>query len=272
MLKSRTALGLNQLEAREVPAILMVGNQLQITGSDNTDHVTIERTYTGFGNEGNSVKVRRTEFVPGQLLGVFVEQQSFPANSVASIWVDLKGGSDVYNSSTGTHPATVYGGTGDDILIGGSGGDWLYGQAGNDVLVGRDGNDFLSGGDNKDILIGGDGADQMYGGLENDVLIGGYTIHDTDTTALRALRNEWARESVVTNPVQSLMNGGGLANGYRLNGGTVFDDGDRDTLSGGDGQDWFLADNDGPSSSRDLLTDKTIHEQVFDIDPPGGIN
>src|SRR5262249_60265477 len=42
--------------------------------------------------------------------------------------------------------ANLFGGAGNDILIGGSGADMLFGEAGNDNLQGKRGDDFLFGG------------------------------------------------------------------------------------------------------------------------------
>ena len=53
----------------------------------------------------------------------------------------------------------LYGGTGDDILIGMGGNDHLYGGEGHDILLGGSGNDVLVGGKGDDILSGGTGND-----------------------------------------------------------------------------------------------------------------
>ncbi len=68
-------------------------------------------------------------------------------------------------------PAQMFGGTGNDTIIGGSGGDLLFGQAGNDTLLGKGGNDFLFGGAGNDTLTGGDGDDQVFGEGGNDRMI-----------------------------------------------------------------------------------------------------
>ena len=68
-------------------------------------------------------------------------------------------------------PAQMFGGAGNDTIVGGSGGDLLFGQAGNDTLLGKGGNDFLFGGAGNDTLTGGDGDDQVFGEGGNDRMI-----------------------------------------------------------------------------------------------------
>ncbi|WP_422931535.1 beta strand repeat-containing protein [Singulisphaera sp. PoT] len=66
--------------------------------------------------------------------------------------------------------ADLFGGGGDDTLVGGSGNDLLFGQAGNDTLLGKGGNDLLFGGDGDDTLTGGTGSDQVFGEAGDDVM------------------------------------------------------------------------------------------------------
>ncbi len=68
-------------------------------------------------------------------------------------------------------PAQMFGGAGNDTIVGGSGGDLLFGQSGNDTLLGKGGNDFLFGGAGNDTLTGGDGDDQVFGEGGNDRII-----------------------------------------------------------------------------------------------------
>ncbi len=76
------------------------------------------------------------------------------------------------NDSNGPLPkATLYGGNGNDVLIGSSAPDILFGQGGNDTLEGKGGNDSLFGGANNDTLVGGDADDQVFGESGNDRLI-----------------------------------------------------------------------------------------------------
>lgn len=67
--------------------------------------------------------------------------------------------------------AMLFGGAGDDTLIGGSAADLLFGQAGNDTLLGKGGDDFLFGGAGDDVLTGGVGNDQVFGEAGNDRMI-----------------------------------------------------------------------------------------------------
>jgi Ca2+-binding RTX toxin-like protein len=84
------------------------------------------------------------------------------------------GGNDTLtlDETTGALPAAnLFGGTGNDTLIGGSGGDMLFGQNDNDTLLGRGGFDFLFGGAGNDTLTGGDADDQVFGEGGNDLMI-----------------------------------------------------------------------------------------------------
>jgi Ca2+-binding RTX toxin-like protein len=76
----------------------------------------------------------------------------------------------------------VWGGAGNDTIIGGNGAESFWGASGNDSLVGGDGADTLYDGSGNDIIAGGDGNDVIYGeagidsidgGNGNDVIFGG---------------------------------------------------------------------------------------------------
>ena len=68
-------------------------------------------------------------------------------------------------------PATVYGGSGNDVITGGSGADMLLGQTGNDTLLGRGGLDRLFGGSGNDTITGGDADDQVFAQTGNDRMV-----------------------------------------------------------------------------------------------------
>jgi Ca2+-binding RTX toxin-like protein len=78
---------------------------------------------------------------------------------------------------------TVYGGSGDDVLVGSDDADVLYGGGGNDVLVGGGGNDSLYGQAGSDLLVGGTGADVLVGGTGSDILLDGTTRYASPVLA-----------------------------------------------------------------------------------------
>jgi len=90
--------------------------------------------------------------------------------------------SETFNVITGTNhtsgdtlPGGGVGNAGDDILYGldSSAGnfDFLYGGSGNDKLVGQNGADNLDGGSGNDVLYGGNGNDALDGGLGHDTFV-----------------------------------------------------------------------------------------------------
>ena len=110
--------------------------------------------------------------------------------TLANQWVDSLTTSDVIlatANSAGTlvsasYRSDLFGGAGNDTLMGSAGDDRLFGEADNDsvdggngydLLVGGAGNDILQGGDSADTLIGGVGNDTLNGGLSNDTMKGG---------------------------------------------------------------------------------------------------
>ncbi|HJZ93543.1 MAG TPA: hypothetical protein VKE40_21885, partial [Gemmataceae bacterium] len=94
--------------------------------------------------------------------------------NTALIQIFGQGGNDLLqlDEANGALPsANIFGGFGNDTIIGGSGGDRLFGQNGNDIVLGKGGFDFLFGGFGNDVLIGGRGDDQVFGQAGNDRMI-----------------------------------------------------------------------------------------------------
>jgi Ca2+-binding RTX toxin-like protein len=76
------------------------------------------------------------------------------------------------NETGGALPrANIFGGNGNDTLVGAAAADFLFGQAGDDMLLGGGGIDFLFGGAGNDVLTGGAGNDQVFGQAGNDRMI-----------------------------------------------------------------------------------------------------
>ena len=67
----------------------------------------------------------------------------------------------------------IYGGDGDDLIMGEAGKDVLYGEAGNDTLMGGKKTDKIFGGQGADVLMGNNGPDILAGGEGDDIVTGG---------------------------------------------------------------------------------------------------
>ncbi len=85
----------------------------------------------------------------------------------------ISGGNGADNLVGGLGNNILCGDNGNDVIAGSIGNDTLFGEAGNDVLAGSLGDDLLIGGDGNDTLDGGVGNDRLYGQAGNDTLIGG---------------------------------------------------------------------------------------------------
>jgi hypothetical protein len=158
---------------------------------------------------------------------------------------------------------TIIGGTGDDILDGGLGDDKIYGGLGNDILRGGGGNDYLDGGAGNDLILGGDGADQLYGGTgrdvliggagidklsgqqDDDLLIGGSTTLDSNDAALAAIVAEWRSGDDFATRIAKLS--------LTLNSASLINDNAKDQLDAVGGRNWFL-----DASLTDVITNLNL--------------
>ena len=86
--------------------------------------------------------------------------------------------------SGGSGDDVLRGGGGMDILNGGAGNDFLHGGAGNDQVNGQGGDDRVSGGAGHDYVSGGSGADTLSGGVGSDAIYA-----DADDTRINAGSN-----------------------------------------------------------------------------------
>jgi PKD repeat protein len=149
-----------------------------------------------------------------------------------------------------TRSAWLYGGEGDDTLVGGFLADRLEGGNGRDLLLGgtqltADG-DTLLGGAGDDLLIGGTGADVLDGGVGDDLLVGDAILFADLPGAVLAIQAEWAQSGhSYQDRVANLLGVAPAPN--RFNGDfflqpglTVLSDGAIDTLVGDGDMDWFL--------------------------------
>ena len=102
--------------------------------------------------------------------------------------------------SQDTAGGRMFGGIGNDIIIGSNRWDRMQGGAGDDLLLGMEGRDWMRGGTGNDIILGGGGIDDINGNQGNDEIIlhsqdighGGFGL-DTCTTGLAGTANPTLR-------------------------------------------------------------------------------
>jgi Ca2+-binding RTX toxin-like protein len=95
--------------------------------------------------------------------------KSYAASSVTSMNISLGLDNDVCSvDSSVSIPATITGGSGNDVITGGSGNDTIYGGHPTIVYANGDGDDTINAGGGDDTIIGGSGADVMNGGIGTD--------------------------------------------------------------------------------------------------------
>jgi Ca2+-binding RTX toxin-like protein len=168
---SRPALSVEALETREVPAVVAQyfpanGGTLSVFGDSQDNVITVGRNGAGaITVNGGAVVIN----------GAGVKNGAPTVSNTAVIQIFGQSGNDQIrlDETNGALPvAHMFGGSGNDVLIGGSGADALHGQEGNDQISGGAGDDFLFGQSGADVIFGGDGADQMFGGEDADTVDG----------------------------------------------------------------------------------------------------
>ncbi len=224
---------------------------LVIGGTQGNDKISV-----GIGKKGIAVTVN------GKSIGEFLP------TGFLYLW-GYEGNDTIAVNKALTSIVSIYGGPGNDVLTGGGGFT---------VLVGGDGNDTLKGSTARSILIGGNGADKLTGQGDDDVLVGPRSVWDNEPAYLIYLLAEQVQGTAYATRVGHL-NGtltggqnGGITLEYRtVNSAlqqTVYDDAVIDTLTGGGGNDWFVANQTGvvaDAGKKDSITDKTSTEQLLEV-------
>ncbi len=100
----------------------------------------------------------------------------------------------------------------------------VFGGGGNDILVGT-GTNQLIGGPGRDLLIAGTTASLLIGSGDRDLLIGGTTTFDRNAAGLDAILSEWVSSGTTS----------------RLTAASVFKNNGLNRLSGDADRDWFFA-------------------------------
>ena len=153
-------------------------------------------------------------------------------------------------------PDTLRGTNGDDNLLGKGANDVLYALGGRDNLLGGSGKDYVLGG-NERIPLGGDknlaggpGNDGVYGGIGSDKVVGGpgndFILSDLGSDSVAG---EEGRDFI-----DSYLGSDRIAGGERpdwiVDG--PLDETVKDTISGGDGDDVIIVNND--PAARDIVS------------------
>jgi hypothetical protein len=146
----RFSLKLEALEDRTVPASASFANGiLYVNGTNYAETIRVTQDTTRINVEGAGYVA---------------------ATSVRSIVVNGYAGNDYIDMRTVRVPATIYGGDGNDVIVGTKAADSIFAGWGNDRVWGMEGNDSMSGEWGNDILFGNAGYDYLYGNDGNDFL------------------------------------------------------------------------------------------------------
>ena len=145
-------------------------------------------------------------------------------------------------------------------VVGTSYNDTIVGNSLDNVIFGGAGDDTITGIGGRNLIIGGSGSDRLAGGSGDDIIISGTVLYHNEGTnqvnwqAIAGVMSEWTRTDVGYNTrIDQLRSGGGRNGLSILNSLTVQSDGSaNDTMTGGDGLDWFW------SFGNDLVTDKDL--------------
>jgi hypothetical protein len=139
----------------------LVGTQLQIDGTPGSDTIIVREA-----------QGRLFVTSSGRNIG------QFSLSLVQQIMVSAGDGNDLVRLAGVYRSAEIYGGDGNDLLIGGSAADRIFGDSGRDVLIGNGGADTLDGGSGRNRLFGNRGADTLFGIQGLDRLFGGKDLDD----------------------------------------------------------------------------------------------
>ncbi len=166
--------------------------------------------------------------------------------------ITLEGGTDnMGNFVPFTAPATIDGGSGDDLIFSGGGADTLTGGSGKDNIWGGAGNDNINGNEGDDVLHGGDGDDALTGDAGDDTLMGDQgmdTLYGDVTLTCSDAGTVAGNDQLFGGPGNDNLYGGAGAD-------VIVGEAGDDTLCGNDGDDFLDGDYEdiAPTDGHDQL-------------------
>jgi len=242
---TRRPLMCESLESRTLlSAVLTDTGTLAIYGTPEADTITVKRVGRELVVNVNNEEHR---FVKQQVKG--------------GILIKALGGNDkVVLSPNITGQVTIFGGAGNDLLVGSGGADWLYGGVGHDKLKGRAGSDLMFGGPGSDKLVAGAGGDSLAGGAGKDVLIG--------QAGADKLAGGNQTDKMFGGKGNDILKGGGGSDSIKGQGGddVLYGGTGDDRLNGGPGNDLIDGDEGEDSIKNGLPVDL---ETSFEVELQG---
>ncbi|HYE45732.1 MAG TPA: hypothetical protein VEA44_08150, partial [Caulobacter sp.] len=249
------------------------GRGVVIDWTYRTDHTIVNsgliEAYTAivvtFNADVGPERTIETVINTGEIRGLIVLDlgDDIVINSGKRTGMTLLGeGHDLYQGTLAISSGEVFGGLGDDALLGGANADYLAGEMGDDVILGGGGDDTLEGGPGADLIDGGAGFDTLsyhYSLAAVHVNLAAEIANDGSTDRIRSI------EHIIGSGLGDIILGTataevfeGLGGNDTLNGGGGADSlhGGRgaDALTGGAGNDqFFFSTGDG----QDIITDFT---------------
>lgn len=166
---------------------------LRIVGTEGDDDIYVDwGQYAGqypdpIGADGFSFTLSDKNIRSVLINGMGGNDRIWIKDNWSLLPLEIWGGAGNDTIIGGPRNDTIFGNLGKDYIDGGAGNDLLHGNGGHDNVVGNVGHDRVFGDAGRDLLESGPGADRVFGGIDHDIVAGGagpdtmYGEHGGDT-------------------------------------------------------------------------------------------